>query len=416
MKSAIHIKISAAWRRAVAGVRRYRARLLFCLRVTTAAVLAFAVAGLFALPFHGLWAVLTAVVVIQMSLGASLRATSDYVVGTLCGAVYASAVGLLFPRAGPLAMAAALALAVAPVAFAATLSPMFRAAPFTAVLVFLVSSQFGESPIESGLFRLLEVGLGGGVALAVSIWLFPERAHGLGADAGAGILTQLAQALRQLLQGVTHKIEADAIRRVQDETGRAVTAFQDVIAEAEHERLISFLRRPDPGPLSRTLLRLRHDLVIIGRAAAEPLPEPVAQRLDAPVRQVATAYSEYLDGTAAALASRAFPPPLHSVETALEDYTSEIGVLRRQGLTRHLSGGEMERLFALGFAFDQLSDHFADLARCVREWAERPNADTKRESKPENFKAARADTRSEEGITGRSADAKASGELPCTNT
>jgi hypothetical protein len=157
-------------------------------------------------------------------------------------------------------------------------------------------------------------------------------------------------------------------------------------------------------------------LVIIGRAAVEPLPEPVAQRLDAPVRQVATAYSEYLDGTAAALASRAFPPPLHPVETALEDYTSEIGVLRRQGLTRHLSGGEMERLFALGFAFDQLADHFADLARCVREWAERPNADTKRESKPENFKAARAGKRSEEGITGRSADAKASGELPCTNT
>jgi Fusaric acid resistance protein-like len=416
MKSAIHIKVSAARKWVAAGVGRYRARLLFCLRVTTAAVMAFAVAGLFALPFHGLWAVLTAVVVIQMSLGASLRATSDYVVGTLCGAVYASAVGLLFPQAGPLAMAAALALAVAPVAFAATLSPMFRAAPFTAVLVFLISSQLGESPIESGLFRLLEVGLGGGVALAVSIWLFPERAHGLGADAAAGILTQLAQALRQLLQGVTHKIEADAIRRVQDETGRAVTAFQDVIVEAEHERLISFLRRPDPGPLSRTLLRLRHDLVIIGRAAAEPLPEPVAQRLDAPVRQVATAYSEYLDGTAAALASRASPPPLHSVETALEDYTSEIGVLRRQGLTRHLSGGEMERLFALGFAFDQLADHFADLARCVREWAERPNADTKRESKPENFKAARADKRSEEGITGRSADAKASGELPCTNT
>ena len=74
MKSAIHIKISAAWSRVAAGVGRYRARLLFCLRVTTAAVMAFAVAGLFALPFHGLWAVLTAVVVIQMSLGASLRA------------------------------------------------------------------------------------------------------------------------------------------------------------------------------------------------------------------------------------------------------------------------------------------------------------------------------------------------------
>ncbi len=416
MKDATPFKIIAGWRDVAAGVGKHRAQLLFCLRVTTAAVTAFAAAGLFALPFHGLWAVLTAVVVIQMSLGASLRATSEYVVGTLCGAVYASAVGLLFPRAGPLAMAAALALAVAPVAFAATLSPMFRAAPFTAVLVFLISSQFGESPIESGLFRLLEVGLGGGVALAVSIWLFPERAHGLGADAAASILIQMAQALRQLLEGVTHKIEADVIRRVQDETGRAVAAFQDVVAEAERERLIGFSPNPGPGPLSRTLLRLRHDLVIIGRAVAEPLPDAVARRLDAPLRDVAVAYSEYLDGTARALASRASPPPLGSFGTALEDYTSEIGTLRRQGLTRDLSGGEMERLFAFGFAFDQLADHFADLARCVQEWAERPNADTRRESKPENFEAARAGKRSEEGITGRSADAKTSGELPCTNT
>src|ERR1700731_3054836 len=99
MKPAISMKIGSVGKWTAARVGKQRGRLLFCLRVTVAAAMSFASAQLFALPFHGLWAVLTAVVVMQMSVGGSLRATSDYVVGTLCGAAYASALGLLFPHA-----------------------------------------------------------------------------------------------------------------------------------------------------------------------------------------------------------------------------------------------------------------------------------------------------------------------------
>jgi hypothetical protein len=45
-------------------------------------------------------------------------------------------------------------------------------------------------------------------------------------------------------------------------------------------------------------------------------------------------------------------------------------------LTRTLSSGEAERLFALGFAFEQLHENFADLARCVREYSVRADAKT----------------------------------------
>jgi len=390
MKPATGIRISNVRKWTAAAMVKHRAQLLFCLRVTVAAAMSFALAQLFALPFHGLWAVLTAVVVIQMSVGGSLRATSDYVVGTLCGAAYASALGLLFPHAGTMALTAALALAVAPLAFAATLSPMFRVAPFTAAMVFLISNQFGENPIESGLYRLLEVALGGGIAVAVSLWLFPERAHGLGVDAAARILTQLAQSLRRLLGGFTRKLDGSDIKRIQDETGRAVTAFQGIVAEAEGERLVGFIPHRNFGPLARALLRLRHDLVIIGRAAAEPLSDALAQRLDAPLARVAGACSEYLDGAAQALAARVSSPPLGSVEAALDDYAAKFASLREEGLTSGLSSGELERLFALGFVLDQLRQHFVDLERCVQEWAEDPK--------------------------GRSAGAKTPGDLPCTNT
>ena len=87
------------WNQARIQVRAYRAQFRFCLRVTVAALLAFALAQVLTIPLHGLWAVLTAVVVTQMSVGGSLRATAEYVVGKLSGAIYASALGVKFPVA-----------------------------------------------------------------------------------------------------------------------------------------------------------------------------------------------------------------------------------------------------------------------------------------------------------------------------
>ena len=70
-------------------------RLRFCLQATVNALLAFGLAHVLAVPMHGLWAVLTAVMVIQTSVGGSLKSAADYIVGTVGGAVYAGAVGAL---------------------------------------------------------------------------------------------------------------------------------------------------------------------------------------------------------------------------------------------------------------------------------------------------------------------------------
>jgi len=75
--------------------------LRLCFRVTSSAVLAFAIAQFLSIPLHGLWAVLRAVVVTQMSAGEWLKATADYVVGTIGGAVYARAVAALAPIPRP---------------------------------------------------------------------------------------------------------------------------------------------------------------------------------------------------------------------------------------------------------------------------------------------------------------------------
>ncbi|WP_198164449.1 FUSC family protein [Rhodoplanes sp. Z2-YC6860] len=344
-------------------------RLRFCLRVTTSAIVAFTLAQVLSIPLHGLWAVLTAVVVTQMSVGGSLKATTDYIIGTLGGAVYGSAIAVLVPHPDPLAVAGTLALAIVPLAYAAALNPSFRVAPFTAVIVLLISSQLGEAPIESALYRLLEVVIGGAVAVVVSLLVFPARAHALGLDAAGRVLELMANALPRLLAAFTASTDPLENNRIQDEIGQAVSTFQATADEAMRERMVNLIAEPDPGPLARTLLRLRHDLVIIGRAGVAPLPERISGRLPTPLNKLGAAGRDYFLACAAALTSRKSAPPLEPIDAAIAAYASEIAAIRAAGLTQGLPVGDLEHIFGLGFALQQLQHNFADMQRVVQDWA-----------------------------------------------
>jgi uncharacterized membrane protein YccC len=356
------------WRPLREAVSAYRSQLRFSLRMTAAGLLGLLVAQRLALPLHGLWVVLTAVVVTQMSVGGSLRATIEYTIGTLGGVVYAAAIGVLVPHSSAIAQGGVLALTIAPLAFAAAINPNFRVAPFSAVLVLLLSGQLGEGPIESAFTRFLEVALGGAIGIFVSLLVFSQRAHGLGAETAAQILQRMAQGFPELLAGFTQRLDATKIHLLQDDLGRSVIAFQEIAAEAKRERLVAVGSEPDPAPLSRTLLRLRHDFVIIGRVVT-PFPSDIEQRLDPLLSRVGQDVSQFLGGSATALMRRRDPPSIQPAETSLNAYALAINSLRNEGLTRALSNSEVERLFALSFAFEQLHNDLIDLARCVREWA-----------------------------------------------
>jgi len=353
-------------------VRASLPRWRFCVRMTASGLTAFVAAQALHIPLNGLWVILTALVVTQMSAGGSMRATLEYIIGTVGGAVYGGLIGALVPHATPLAEAAVLALAVAPLALLASFNPNFRVAPFSAVLVIMIAGQFGEGPVESAITRTAEVVLGGLIAVVVSVLIFPEHAYQLRLKAAARLLEQLARALPQLLSGFTEGLEPAENSRIQNDIGAAVAKFQQITAEAEHELMITFAPQPDPGPLSRTMLRLRHDLVIIGRAGSRPLPEPLGSRLGPPLMRVGTTASEFLHNSATALSNREPPPSADDFEAALAAYTAELETVRKQRLTQPLTANEIEPVFALGFALDQLRQNFIDLQRCVRAYARRP--------------------------------------------
>ena len=125
------------WTELRALVHHRRVQLALSLRVTIAALASLALAQLLQLPLP-LWAVLTAVIVTQMSVGRSLKATFDYLVGTVGGAIYGGAVAVLVPHSNEIALLAVLALAVGPLALIAAINPRFSVAPITAIIVLLI--------------------------------------------------------------------------------------------------------------------------------------------------------------------------------------------------------------------------------------------------------------------------------------
>jgi uncharacterized membrane protein YccC len=348
---------------------RKNSALRFSLRAIISATIAFSITQFVQVPLHGLWAVLTAVVVLQTSAGASIRATVEYVLGTFVGAVYASILSVLIPHTTPLATGGVLALAIGPLAYAAARSSIFRVAPFTAVIVLLLSAQAHEGPLASATTRLLEVVFGGALAVVVSLFVFPEPAHGLGRQQAVIALRRLAQALPELLAGFAQKADLNAVFALQDQLGTSVAAFTSIVGEAEHERHFRLAAQEDPGPLSRTLLRLRHDLIIVGRAAADPLPASIVPRLFPIVFEAGSSIRETLTVLADALEKRLPPAPSEKATNALDACAQAIAALRSEGLTRPLSSDEVEQLFALGFAFEELRQNLTDLERCVRDWA-----------------------------------------------
>jgi len=360
--------IATAWNRLLALLQDRQAELRLCVRVTVSAVLTLVIGQWLNVPLV-LWAVLTAVIVTQTSVGRSLKATIDYFIGTLGGAIYAGTAAALIPHDGELALLGVLAIAVAPMALLASINSSFNAAPYTAIIVVLAPTFTHSTPIESAFYRLIEVALGAAMGLLVSLTVFPARAHALAIEAAARMLDLVAQALQDLFAGFTGALDATAILPIQERIGKSIARLDVIYAEVKRERMTQLANGSDPGPLLRTLLRLRHDLVIVGRAAVVPLPQDLQPRLGPPLARLIAAASDYLRGCAAALIARAAPPTLDAADQAFEGYATEIAAIRREGLTRALPGDALEHLFTLGFALEQLRQHFRDLGQWVSEWA-----------------------------------------------
>src|SRR5258708_22659790 len=216
-------------------MRKHRVELALTLRMTVAAVAGLWIAQALALPLP-LWTVLTALIVTQMSIGRSLKTSVDYLVGTAGGTIYGAALALLIPHNTEMALLLVLVLAVAPVALVAALKRNLNAVPVASIIVVLMPALAHAGPLDSAIYRVLAVGLGVVVGLAVAFLVLPAGGHRLARQAAARTLDLLAQALGRVLAGPLSPADVEALRRLYDRIGQSLTEFTANAADCERER------------------------------------------------------------------------------------------------------------------------------------------------------------------------------------
>ena len=336
---------------------RRRAEIRHGLRIAIAGMLSYAAAELLGLP-QGYWAVFTAVLVVQGSVGGSWKAAIDRLVGTLLGAVYGAAIAALVPHDDAVTLGVALALSLTPLALLAAFYPSYRVAPITAVILLLGSTASAEGPFLAAGLRTVEVSLGGFVGMAVSLFVLPARAHALMGNAANRVLQRLADLLADLMQGLVAPADPGAIQARHDAVRAALTALENISDEAAREKRNYLTDDADPEPVARTLRRVRHDLVLIGRVGAEPLRQESWPVLKPPLAAFSAIATEFLRATGRAFAERQSPPPLDALNASLARLMSAMDSLHGD-----------ERLIALAFGLEQLQRNLRDLVRRAQEFA-----------------------------------------------
>lgn len=336
---------------------RNRLEIRHGLRIAAGGLASYVAGHLLGLP-QAYWAVFTAVLVVQGSIGGSWKASTDRFVGTLFGAAYGAAVATMVPHDNAFTLGVALAISLLPLALLSAFNPAFRVAPITAIILLLGSTGAAEGPIRAALLRTLEVALGGIFGMAVSLFLFPARAHMLLGRAAEKVLRRLSELFPELIAGISEHSNPEKLLTKQDRVRAALTELESIVTEAARERRSHLSEDVDPEPIARTLRRVRHDLVLIGRIAAEPVagnPPAVVQNC---LHQFRITGSAYLAALGDAFAGRHMPPPQGNLDLAIGELLAVLDQMEPD-----------ERTVALRFCLQQLRRNLFDLHQRAAEFA-----------------------------------------------
>lgn len=339
-------------------------RLRQAIQTTVAASISYFVVDAFGLP-QGFWAVMTAILVTQANVGASLGLALDRLFGSMVGVLVGGAVAVALADVHELKFAG-LAVTVLVLAFFSARRPSLRIACVTAAIVILGDPRLGP-PIASAENRMIEVAIGTVIAITTSLVLFPARAGNAFAEHVTNTLKPLFQLLREVLAAsLGTPLDAAAVAAEAAQIRAAFAAGDNLAKEARLEVAGYIADSPDPDAMLRTLRRLWHTEIMLMRAVAQPLPELAIKELGADIRALEAAIDDVSQQLCSANPSY-LAPNLSAIETAFAAFEHHTEELRARGGLRALSMDDMIRLMAFDFALGQLRLNLRDLAERVPE-------------------------------------------------
>ena len=240
------------------------------MRTGFAGAATYLLAAWLALP-QGYWAVITAVMITQQTVGATLQAVRDRLIGTIAGAVIGFLMAMATPS-GEWGTLVALGISTGTLAVFAVHYPSLRIAPMTAAIMFVAAPSHADV-VVSALHRVLEILLGCLVGIGTTLLVFPRRAETLLRADLAAVLSLLAEYLMA---------DGDASpsldRRLDEAFGRLATLGKQATAEhfgRDHDGQL------DAQGADHALRQLRIAVTGLRRAAGRlpagtPLPATLA--------------------------------------------------------------------------------------------------------------------------------------------
>jgi hypothetical protein len=358
-------RLKAAW------TPRLRGQVRHGLRVAVAVGAAFGISSWALHLPQGYWAVISALLVVQTSIGGTISASIDRLVGTMVGAVFGGIAAFVRPET-PWGEFAALVLCAGPLTIVAARWPSLRIAPVTSIIM-IVGNTTHAGTVLFVRDRVFEIGIGSLVGVLTTMLVFPAPARDAVALRVAGTLSDLSQ----LLQLLAQHIEDDAPPHeptlpVHDKIRADLAAVEAAVTEADRESQVRLSggRRVSPA-IPRTLWRLRNDAVMIGRVTDHAWTGEVAARLHPAAVAMLRAQAWTLSAWAAAMRDgRTAEKPTLDPETAA--FRQAFEHLDESAVTRSLPFETLGQIFGLAYAFEAFNRNLDDLGARLREFHKPP--------------------------------------------
>ena len=271
-------------------------------QLAAAVAIAWGVAVVLHLP-ESFWAVMSVLIVMRPSAGSTLDAGWNRVSGTAAGALCGLA-GVWMQHHGTPALASTLAVVML-LSFASAAAPGLRSAPVAALIILSAGGIPGQSALQVALLRMAQIGIGVGVALAVSTVVSEYHAGARFDESCAALLHGIAKrmaAARQPTDAEAERIHAGTRAAL----GRLAVLAGGADLEARWWRRGDATARGPYRDKARLAARIFQDAVVLDRVFRQARDTAA----DATWREAAQAAGTAIAGMADALAGRSTPPDL----------------------------------------------------------------------------------------------------------
>lgn len=313
--------------------------LRYCLKVGIAAVLAYLWALWTDMHFT-IWAPMSAIIVMQVHVSASLEISLMRLVGTSAGAVLGLAAALLLPNT-LWGLSLGLLLVASVCAFLELWEQRFRMAGMTAVLVLLLGRTVDVGAATFAVDRVLEMGMGIVSALVVSALLWPASATSQIQAAVRGQMQEAADVLTKLTDAFLHG-QQPVSPRLLDHLLNSISANTQEFDRVRNYELYHIHREyPHLGACMRLMDEMRTYLAAMLDALNNDAGPSVQLEMAQELRQLSEATVLGLRW----LAKNGKDAP-QDLQPTIDAGTVRFAVVRTQGLFRNYDDAKVMQIFA----------------------------------------------------------------------